>query len=246
MRRRHTARRQRGQAMVETVIVASILFLLLYGALQFAFIYHAKITLNYAAFEAARAGALNNARMPLIENAFARALAPLYTHDDSGEEVKRARCVVRTEMYGGDHYACQAGAEAPPGPVTAEPGATSDVWVRIDIVNPRPEHFLPANHGIEVDGGYEIPNDNLMYRPDTVKAGVNIQDANLLKIHVTYCFPMVVPFVNRTIATLLRERLAPPGGSLESRCLDAEPHPRIPLHAAATVRMQSPAFLPAS
>ena len=52
-----------GQAMVEFGIIVFVLLLLILGTLQFAFIYHAKIQLNYAAFETARAGALNNARM---------------------------------------------------------------------------------------------------------------------------------------------------------------------------------------
>ncbi|MCC7410961.1 MAG: pilus assembly protein [Gammaproteobacteria bacterium] len=251
--------------MVESVIVGSVLLLLVFGALQFALIYHAKITLNYAAFEAARSGSLNNARMNFIENGFVRGLAPLFTHDDTADGVRRARCVVRTELYGGDEYACQAGGDPPPGPVIPA-GATNDTWVDIEILNPRPEHFQTSNHGVDVSGGYEIPNDNLMYRPATVKGGVSIQDANLLKIRVTYCYPMYVPLVNNTIATLLRLYAAglnpqapegewraqvedyfaarATGGTLPmpDRCLYAQPNPRIPLNAMAIVRMQSPAF----
>ncbi|MEQ8662106.1 MAG: TadE/TadG family type IV pilus assembly protein, partial [Gammaproteobacteria bacterium] len=71
--------RMRGQAMVEFGVIIFVLLLLILGTLQFALIYHAKIQLNYAAFETARAGALNNARMWAMELAFARAMAPLYT-----------------------------------------------------------------------------------------------------------------------------------------------------------------------
>ncbi len=256
--------------MVETVIIGSTLIMLVFGALQFALIYHAKTTLNYATFEAARSGALNNARMTFIENAFVRGMAALYTHDDSVDDVRRGRCVVRTDLYGGDPYGiCQGVLPSNP-PTVANP---NQVYAQIEMLNPRPEHFQTSNHGIDVDDGFEIPNDSLMYRPDTIKGGVSIQDANLLKIRVTYCYPLYVPLVNETIVTLLAlykagwspdagdpmtnpewslmvqdfrdERTAAGGAApFPDRCLYAEPTPRIPLNAMAIVRMQSPAFLP--
>jgi hypothetical protein len=46
--------------MVELLVVLlPVMLLLIFGTIQFALIYHAKITLNYAAFEGARAGTLN-------------------------------------------------------------------------------------------------------------------------------------------------------------------------------------------
>ncbi len=50
-----------------------------------------------------------------------------------------------------------------------------------------------------------IPNDNLTYRPTTVNgnSGLNIQDANLLKIRITYCAKMVVPLANVTIYSIV-------------------------------------------
>ena len=45
----------------------------------------------------------------------------------------------------------------------------------------------------------EIPNDHLMYRVANDGEGMSIQDANLLKIRVTYCVKLVVPFVDRII-----------------------------------------------
>ena len=50
---------QRGQAMVETLIVMFVTLILLFGIIQFGLFYNAKTVLNYAAFEAARAGSLN-------------------------------------------------------------------------------------------------------------------------------------------------------------------------------------------
>jgi hypothetical protein len=213
--------------MVETIVIAPWIALLVGGAFQFALLYHAKTTLNYATFEATRAGSLNNARPNFIENAFARGMAPLYTHKNSVDEVKAGRDVVRQDLWG-------ALPPNPPNPNTQ--------YVRIEILNPRAEHFETSNHGIEVDDGYEIPNDNLMYRPPTIRAGVSIQDANLLKLRVTYCYPMYVPVVNKTIATLVLAATSPPDGSLEDRCLNAQRNPRLPIVAQSIFRMQSPAF----
>lgn len=53
--------RVRGQALVEFIVSASVLLLLIMGTIQFAMIYQAKIRLNYAAFETARAGSVAKA-----------------------------------------------------------------------------------------------------------------------------------------------------------------------------------------
>jgi hypothetical protein len=223
-------RGQRGQSMTEFIIITPVLLILVFGALQFALIFQAKTTLNYAAFEAARAGALNNADPAAIENALARGLAALYTHDNTVEKVSAARERVRKEISGD--------ASRPP-------------FVQVEIINPSTEAY--ADHGIEVDGDCQIPNDNLMYRARTVGSASNqtIQDANLLKLRITYCYPLHVPFVNRLLATLLTR--APSAdcpectgafvasGSFERACLNNN---RFPINAQAIVRMHSPSTIP--
>lgn len=109
-----------------------------------------------------------------------------------------------------------------------------------------------------------IPNDNLMYRPqDEYVGGVNVQDANLLKVRVTYCVRLVVPLVNRMIYAFT---VAPPsvpeeidssyaGGKIAAPSMlkvksgsgnglcyvpdNTYPY-RIPVTAEAVVRMQTP------
>ena len=54
----------RGVSMVETLIALPVLILFVTSVVQFGLIYRAKLTLEYAAHEAARAGSLNNG-MPL-------------------------------------------------------------------------------------------------------------------------------------------------------------------------------------
>ena len=235
--------------MVEFVVIASVLLLLVLGTIQFAMIYQAKITLNYAAFETARAGAVNNARMWAMELAFARAMAPLYTtpyvSDDDGScksdfelgefrgpsvglelgNVKCARQHVRDMLSGGD--------------------------VRILLVNPNPESF-EGNNAIDVDGRTLIPNDNLMYRsafPDAT-SGQSIQDANLIKVHVGFCYELLVPLVDRLITRMVAaapsalepQNFGPAAaGSFAAACTATGNPPRygVPLYAQAVMRMQS-------
>ncbi len=221
-----------GQSMVEFIIVFPVLILLLLGALQFGLIYHAKTTLNYATFEATRAGALNHGDPERIGDAFARGLSPLYTHDDTVRAVQTARDKVMAEVKAAE-------------------------FVCIERISPNSSHFRDlAITG--PDGDDEIPNDNLMYR-DPAPAGtpsLSIQDANLLKLRITYCYPMYVPFVNETIRAVslgLRNSFNPDGldsgyqpqvvvGSAAKKsflynCYDKR---RIPIQAQAILRMQTP------
>ena len=212
-----------GQSMVEFIIVTPVMLLLVFGALQFAFLYHAKTALNYAAFQTAREGAVNNAHMAIMENAFARNMAAIYANDDTIDEVKEARDRIRQEIAAG--------------------------FVLIDVINPTDEMFNTFGVDLDGDGSREIPNDNLMYRPVTREplSEATVQDANLLKLRITYCYPMYVPYVNRALAIMLTQPFDPdtcPGcsgvfgaaGTFERNCLD---NGRFPLNAQAIVRMQS-------
>jgi hypothetical protein len=226
--------------MVEFLVVLPLLLLLVFGTLQIAFILHAKVTLNYAAFEAARAGSLNGARMFFMESAVARALAPLFTHTDKVAQFKRGRDRVRDQI--------------------------GDGLVRIEVINPSPASF--RDFGIDDGGEIVIPNDNLIYRGTRLgsESGQTIQDANLLKVQVYYCYEMFVPFANRIIWTMMRyaptdalpadvpvvepeHRFGhPESGTFAEECVKNK-HAEsgylgIPLRAQAIMRMQSAAVAP--
>ena len=229
-----------GQAMVEFLIIMPVLLFIIMGTLQFAFIYHAKITFNYATFESARAGSLNNARPFAMNNAMARALAPLYTHQDSVDAYKTARDLIRQKI--------------------------TDGYLRIDVINPSPDSF--TDFGKNLGGDIKIPNDNLIYRGAKVGTNSNqtIQDANLLKIQAYYCFEMIVPFVNRIIWAMLRyapsdampanlpevesqHRVGRPDkGTFNEECVvtknNTDNYFGIPIRSQAIIRMQSAALSP--
>lgn len=171
-----------GQAAVEFMIVTPVMLLLLLGAFQFALIYHAKITLNHATFIATRTGALNSATRDAIDLALARGLAPLFTNDNTVNEVFQGRQQVLDDIDNG--------------------------FVCVERLNPSNGAF--SDFGIPDSTGV-IPNDNLMYRDSTVGplSGLSVQDSNLLKLRVTYCYPMVVPIVGRTVRQLRLGNLPP-------------------------------------
>jgi len=205
----------RAQAMVEFLIVLPVMLLLVMGILQFSFIYQAKTTLNYAAFQTARAGSLNNADMDAMEKAFTSNMAPLYTTSylkmNSSGDCNSDFTIAGRPGRLNDAKIMQEGTRAvldrninsfTSGNVLCARQVVQkqidDGYVDITLVNPTADAF--ANYGIiNADGEREIPNDNLMYRDSTVSGLQSIQDANLLKIHVSYCYELIVPFVNRII-----------------------------------------------
>lgn len=175
-----------GQAMVEFLIIIPVLILLIFGAIQIGFIYSAKTTLNYATFQSARLASVNNATYSSMRRGLIRGLAPLYTNNGSLTSI-------------------QADIEAGIDSSGTKRDASSEVdnYTRIIRISPMSSHFSTSAFGeLNDDGIYEIPNDNLMYRPDIESDGVSIQDANLLKIHVQYCYKLMVPLVNRVIGSL--------------------------------------------
>ena len=230
---------QGGQATIEYIYVLPILLLLLLASLQFIFIYEAKQTLNYATFVGTRAGALNNGAMAAIKDGLAAGLAPLFAH-----KIGSATDLDAVKL----------------GRRTARTELANPKLAKIEIVNP--------TAGALGGFGGEIPNDNLMYRdPAILKGGMNVQDANLLKVRVTYCVRLVVPIVKNMIFGFA---VAPPsapatidstyaGGAIAAPELlkvaapgtssglcydnDAGSNPvfyRIPVTAEAVVRMQTP------
>ncbi len=175
---------QQGQTMTEYLIILPLLLLLVLGVIQFALIYQAKTSLNYATFMGARQGAMVNARKSAIQHGLASAMAPYFMRTLSApslEDLAKARVIAAIEVF-------------------------NTSTTQVDILSPTPAAFKGFS---EQSGEASIPNDNLMYRDSApVFDGMSIQDANLLKIRVTYCLklvvPLVVPLVDRVIYSLSR------------------------------------------
>ncbi len=183
--------------MSEFIIVLPVLLLLALGAIQFGLLYHAKATLNLAAFEAARAGAINEGRAGAMKLGLANGLRPLFT-------------------YNTDHGQVIGGFDTAKQEVNA--------YAKIEVVNPSDEALRHWKG--------RIPNNNLSYATDATPTGLTLQDANLLKIKVTYCYPLQVALLRNTIVTLVRSDADP----FAKTCYDAY---RLPIVAQGIVRMQS-------
>lgn len=276
------------QAMVEFVIILPVMLMLVLGIFQFALIYKAKITLNYATFQTVRAGTLNNASLSSMHTAFASNMAALYT-----TSYFNSPPTDQTELCTSSFSTTDTAREARIGTSkimqsglrdildnAADDDAMDDKWgsdqvlcarrvvqnqidnnlVNLTVVNPMmPESFDSFGIDAYYDGSGSIermiPNDNLMYRDaDVVNAIQTVQDANLLKIHVGYCYEMIIPFINRIVWAIQSNTPAtttgaigpPTAGTFAAQCINAgnsstNPRYGIPLYAQGIMRMQSAA-----
>ena len=209
--------------MTEFLIIIPVLILLIFGAIQAAFIYSAKNGLNYATFQAARIGAMNNAQYADMRRGLLRGMYPMFSHYQD-EETRLERTAEEVDNY-----------------------------VLITRVSPDSAAFKswaeeqddPLGTG---DAAEAIPNDNLMYRPMQQKP-VSIQDANLLKIRVQYCVKLIVPMVEHLLSRTSKFNQRQSGGSFSENSKQSwDQYAAIcgarkgfVLTAEATVRMQSAA-----
>lgn len=202
--------RQRGAAIVETIVALPLLLVVILGAIQFGLIYQAKATLNHASLQAARSGAVSNASAASIRQGLAKGLLPLYSPQSSLEGVATTLVEINAQL------------------------ATD---ARIRVLNPTREAF--EDFAEEVDGQREIPNDRLHVRSTVAgnRGALNVQDANVLKVQVTYGYELKVPLVNWFISRLLSQ-VSRGADAFEQQLLRRT---RLPIIASATVRMQSPA-----
>ena len=136
-------------------------------------------------------------------------------------------------------------------------------------VNPDTTAFMDFGYADAASGWQTIPNDNLMYRNAERggMSGLSIQDANLLKLQVMYCYPVFLPLVGRFLAEETQfaenpgtrpviDTLIMPNQTVtrpvfmsdrpvarRMGCSDRTGVNSIPILASAIVRMQSDALL---
>ena len=202
--------RQRGVSLVETVIMLPVLMLIGLGIVQYALVYEAKSSLNYATLLSARAGALDHARPEALRVGFAKGLAPLYSLAEGEQGMLEAQRKVGQDIL--------------------------DEYVHFAIINPTTDAFGDFAQDLDLNGQVnDIPNLDLQSLSDNVgrSSGVNIQDANLLKVHITYGARLLVPFVGPMTASIAQTFTDDP---IRLRMLRAG---RLPITASATVRMQN-------
>ncbi|WP_316365449.1 phospholipase effector Tle1 domain-containing protein [Candidatus Thiodiazotropha sp. CDECU1] len=207
-------KRQCGVAMTELLVSLPALLLMGLGSLQTALLFDAKIIINSATFEAARKGAVNHAQSDAMRQELGLRLASLFGGDGSAERAMSA--ITRASLDVQDSR-----------------------FTEIEIINPTIEAFDEFGRNIvdprSGDAHFGIPNSHLRWRdPEPGSSGVNIQDANLLKIKVTYGYQLKVPLMDRVIPAVMQFFDPDNFTYYNAR--------RLPITSVATVRMQSDAW----
>jgi len=169
--------RFRGVATVEFYVVALFALLpLLLGTLQVGLLLIANHVVDYASFAAVRVGSVANGDPDAIRSEFARAMVPLFV--SSNEPLTRENVVTRV--------------------IGAYARASVDVGLHARFTTLAPGPAAQRDFSIEREGQRVIPNDSLNYRSTAVR------DANLLKVEIVYCHPLLVPFARELMIGTLR------------------------------------------
>jgi hypothetical protein len=162
-------RRQDGQAAAETAVVIMTFLMTVLGIIQISLIMNAKLMTNYAAYCAARAGIVYNGNQRKMEQAAAIALSPLFTKSARGLLFGYAAGFATMQV------------------TNAEPEWLTDLigfGLRVERMSPGNGRFSSNYRG------------RFFPTHDVVFGNIRDLDDNLLKVKVTYNFPLEVPFIN--------------------------------------------------
>jgi len=224
-------RGQRGVTMVEFAIVSPLALLLVLGIVQLGLMFVAKDIVNEAAFVAARAGAVDHAQSSTMTAALQKALIPFYQDTTDTNDYTR---------LGAAWLKAQADLGNP-------------LNLNVQVLNPSPEAFTDFGLSDAQNHTY-IPNDSLEYRThakDGQSSGQSIQDANALKIRVTYAYELKVPLMQAVFKSVMCGvdsgvdafgRASSSGLGTPTECQQYYSRGRVPIVTYATVQMQSPAW----
>lgn len=208
--------RERGQAAVEWLIALPVVLLLLGGGLQFALVFTAKNTLDYATFKATRAATLDHGSIAAFKRGFARGITPLFPSGSGATGYNQALAQAMAAVNNPQSF-------------------------QIKVLNPTSAVLQPTSAGgwvetVTRENGQsvqEIPNSRLLYTAaQTTHAGETLQAANLLKIRMSYCYHLWVPFVSEVIGKMMSGK----GSSFDQQCYA---NGGLPVAAVSTQLMQS-------
>jgi len=168
---------QRGASLVEFSIVGLSVILVGLFSLQMGFLYHAKTTLNYAVFEAARTGAVNNASMSSIRSELGIRLAPLEGGDGSYEKALLA--MTKSVLRMNDPFN-----------------------TKVTILNPTLAAFKDWSIKDPDTGKRFIPVNHLRHQRYDIgpHSGLSLRDATILKLQVVHGVDLRVPIVGKLMA----------------------------------------------
>jgi uncharacterized membrane protein (UPF0127 family) len=217
--------RERGSAMIEFAVVGPLIALLGLATLQYSMVFFAKNQINYATFMAAREGAVAHADLGAVQQAYVRALAPMYGGGETPAELAQAAAKAGADMAGN---------------------------MQVEMLNPTKESFSEWNDEalqtlLKTGNRHVIPNAALAARinqSNEVRAssGQSLQDANLLKLKTTHGYLPKVPIFGKLYITYLK--WADQHTDVFQTKLIS--NGRIPVVTHITIEMQSDAIEPDS
>ena len=227
--------RQRGASLVEMSVVMPTVLLLVLAIWQVATAFHAKSALNYATFEAARAGSVANASISSVQAAFQKAMLPYYGGGRTLSELADTAAKAAKDL--------------------------DAAGLRIEILSPTQESFQDYNSPA-LQAKYKtkdevIPNVGLeelscprdvsgcKSDPKSNASGQTLLDANLLKLRITYGIPKTkqMPLIGSFYTWALGKMGAGSDDPFKKGLIEAG---RIPLVSHVVLRMQSDAIKNAS
>lgn len=234
----HTAGPEQGAGAVEFLIAAPVVLLLLLGTLQTSLLYQARLQLEVATQDAARAGALHEGNLDAIRDGLARGLVPLYSHGQG--PAAYAQALARAKI-------AAAGAQIEILSPTREAVQDFREFGRLPL-----DDKTGQAYGKGGNWGWAIPDSQLGYRQSNLgsASGLPIQDANLLKIKITYHQPLIMPLIDRIFArfdtkngragSVLGSADGGTGAFATAQGAVDRARGTFPLTAEATYRMQTP------
>jgi hypothetical protein len=235
LHRRGGPSHQDGAAMVEFAIVSPFALLLVFGIIQLGLIMTAKEIVNEAAFLGARAGSVQHAQVSEMMKVMTKALVPFYQDTTiKNNDVRRLADALFKAKQETDPLFC-----------------ITNCFLTVDVLNPSDAAFQDFGLVDSANRTY-IPNDNLDFRHSApgANSGYTIQDANALKIKVTYGYQLKVPLMQTVFRAIMCSvdsgidafgRGNSPASASPSDCATYYSQGRVPIVAHATVQMQSDA-----
>lgn len=236
----------KGSTIAEFIIFFPLLSLLAMMGVQFGLMYNAKMNLTYAAHEAARAGAISNATPKSIKMALLNGLIPLTMSNTmidkySGQKsyVGALSSIPNIKGINAENLARAAIARA---------GLEVEAaFVKVEIISPSAAAFndfdnLDLKRQLGLSPSVKvIPNRDLNTPAATVigkTSGVSLQDANVLKLRITYGYEPKIPLISSLLSKVIAF-FSRPVDMFSIRLLATN---RIPIVVDVSSHMLSPAY----
>lgn len=219
--------KQKGASVTEILVVTPLVMLLGMIGIQYALMYNAKTNMTYASYEAARAGAINNADPQAIEDGLLKGLLPLLSTSSKSFKADTTNPLTATTQSK---------------LVLEKLKLDESRFMKIEIISPNEAAFDACNNTqlqkILNTTNKVIPNKhNDIQNYKCSDPNISISQANVLKLRITYGYKPKIPLAKDmfvSIASFVR-------GSQEKFDLKLLASDRIPITVDVSAQMLSPA-----